>query len=90
MPLHPEYDELIKGRTGDLLNQSPKAGAIGAAALLRRFVGDVPWAHVDMAGTSWDLGRPYAAKGGSGYGVRLLVDLAEAIAASDESATVRR
>jgi len=80
MPLHPEYDELIKGRTGDVLNQSPKAGAIGGAALLRRFVGDVPWAHLDIAGTSWDLGRAYAAKGGSGYGVRLLVDLAESVA----------
>jgi leucyl aminopeptidase len=90
MPLHPEYDELIKGRTGDVLNQSPKAGAIGGAALLRRFAGDVPWAHLDIAGTSWDLGRAYAAKGGSGYGVRLLIDLAEAVAASDASATVRR
>jgi leucyl aminopeptidase len=84
LPLHPEYDKLIESRTADVLNQAPKAGAIGAAALLRRFVGDVPWAHVDMAGTGWNLGRPYAAKGGSGYGVRLLVDLVEAVSARAE------
>ena len=82
LPFHPEFDELIKGRTGDVLNRAPKAGSITAAALLRRFVGDVPWAHLDIAGTGWDLGRPYAAKGGSGFGVRLLVELAEALAAA--------
>jgi leucyl aminopeptidase len=38
----------------------------------------VPWAHLDIAGTAWDLGRAYAAKGGSGWGVRLLVELARA------------
>ena len=42
----------------------------------KRFVGDVPWAHLDIAGTAYDLGRPYAPKGGAGWGVRLLVELA--------------
>jgi leucyl aminopeptidase len=50
--------------------------SIAAAEFLKRFTGDVPWAHVDIAGTAWDVDRPYTPKGGSGYGVRLLVELA--------------
>ncbi len=86
LPLHPEYDEMIKGRYGDIVNavEARKAGSITAAHFLGRFVGDVPWAHVDIAGTAWNLGRPYAAKGGSGFGVRLLVELARRVAAHAE------
>jgi len=78
LPLDPLYDELIKGRYGDLANRSEgrKAQSITAAALLARFAGDVPWAHLDIAGVSDDLGRPYAQKGASGWGVRLLLELA--------------
>jgi leucyl aminopeptidase len=78
LPLHPEYAELIKGQYGDLDNapEGRKAGSITAAEFLRRFAGDTPWAHLDIAGSAWDLGRPYAQKGGAGYGVRLLVQLA--------------
>jgi leucyl aminopeptidase len=78
LPLDPAYDELIKGRYGDLMNSSEgrKAQPITAAALLARFAGDVPWAHLDIAGVADGLGRPYAAKGASGWGVRLLVELA--------------
>ena len=47
-------------------------------AFLQRFAGDVPWAHLDIAGVADDLGRPYARKGASGWGVRLLVELARA------------
>jgi leucyl aminopeptidase len=79
MPLHSEYDEQIKGRFADIVNsESRKAHPIQGASFLKRFVGDVPWAHVDMAGTSNDTGRAYAAKGGSGWGVRLLLELARA------------
>jgi leucyl aminopeptidase len=78
LPLHAEYDELIKGKYGDLDNapEARKAGTIVGAAFLSNFVGEVPWAHVDIAGSAWDLGRAYAEKGASGYGVRLLVELA--------------
>jgi leucyl aminopeptidase len=78
LPLHPEYAELIKGRYGDIVNavENRKAGSITAAEFLRRFVGDVPWAHLDIAGVAWDTGKAYAAKGGTGFGVRLLVELA--------------
>ena len=78
LPLHEEYDELIKGTYGDLNNapEARKAGTIVGAAFLSNFVGEIPWAHLDIAGSAWDLGRAYAAKGASGYGVRLLVELA--------------
>jgi leucyl aminopeptidase len=83
LPLHPEYAEMIKGRYADIVNatEARKASSITAAEFLKRFVGNVPWAHVDIAGTAWDLERPYARKGGSGFGVRLLVDLAQGVAA---------
>jgi leucyl aminopeptidase len=78
LPLHEEYDELIKGKYGDLDNapEGRKAGTITGATFLSHFVGDTPWAHLDIAGSAWDLGRAYVGKGASGYGVRLLVDLA--------------
>src|SRR2546430_2001335 len=84
LPLHPEYAELIEGRYADIVNatEARKASSITAAEFLKRFVGDVPWAHVDIAGTAWDLDRPYARKGGSGFGVRLLVDLAQRLGAA--------
>ena len=79
LPLHPEYDELVKGKYGDLDNapEARKAGTIVGAAFLSNFVGETPWAHLDIAGSAWDLERAYASKGASGYGVRLLVELAK-------------
>ena len=58
--------------------ENRKAGPITAAEFLQPFVGDTPWAHLDIAGTAWDRGKAYAAKGGSGFGVRLLIELARA------------
>jgi leucyl aminopeptidase len=80
LPLHDEYAKAIEGRYADIANsvEGRLAGSIVAAEFLKRFTGDVPWAHLDIAGTAWDLGRPYASKGGSGWGVRLLVELARA------------
>ena len=83
LPLHPEYDELIKGKYGDLDNapEGRKAGTIVGATFLSHFVDDTPWAHLDIAGSAWELGRAYVGKGASGYGVRLLVDLARSYCA---------
>jgi leucyl aminopeptidase len=83
LPLHPEYKELVKGRVADLTNVSPKrkAGTIYAGSFLEEFVGETPWAHVDIAGTAWDVGREYTGNDASGYGVRLLVELAQELAA---------
>jgi leucyl aminopeptidase len=78
LPLHEEYDELVKGKYGDLDNapEGRKAGTITGATFLSNFVGETPWVHLDIAGSAWDLGRAYAPKGAAGYGVRLLVQLA--------------
>jgi leucyl aminopeptidase len=78
LPLHAEYKELTKGTVTDLVNASEKrkAGTIYAASFLEEFVDGVPWVHLDIAGTAWDVGREYVGKGATGYGVRLLVALA--------------
>jgi leucyl aminopeptidase len=82
LPLHDEYREMIKGRFGDLNNapEERKAGTIIGATFLQNFVGEVPWVHLDIAGSAWNLGRAYAPKDASGYGVRLLVELARSFA----------
>jgi leucyl aminopeptidase len=78
LPLHPEYKQLTKGTVADLTNAAAKrkAGTIYAGSFLEEFVGETPWAHVDIAGTAWDVGRPYTGNDASGFGVRLLVELA--------------
>jgi leucyl aminopeptidase len=78
LPLHPEFKELMKGTVADLSNlaKKRKAGTITAAAFLEEFVGETPWAHVDIAGTAWDVGRAYTGNDANGFGVRLLVELA--------------
>ena len=83
LPLHPEYDELVAGKYADLDNapEARKAGTIMGASFLQNFVSETPWAHLDIAGSAWDLGRAYVGKGASGYGVRLLVELARSYSA---------
>jgi leucyl aminopeptidase len=82
LPLHAEYTALMKGTFADLTNAAAKrkAGTISAAGFLEEFVGDTPWAHLDIAGTAWDVGRPYTGNDASGYGVRLLTALARSVA----------
>ena len=61
------------------LQRSPRSARRArstAASFLEEFVGDTPWAHVDIAGTAWDVGREYTGNDASGYGVRLLVEVA--------------
>ena len=84
LPLHPEYAKLIEGRYADIVNSTEhrRAGSITAAEFLKRFTGDVPWAHLDIAGVAWDTDKPYAAKGGNGFGTRLLLELARGQAPS--------
>ncbi len=78
LPLHPEFKALMKGTVADLSNLASKrkAGTITAASFLEEFVGETPWAHVDIAGVAWDVGREYTGAEASGFGVRLLVELA--------------
>jgi leucyl aminopeptidase len=74
MPLGPEYDKLIDSKFADMKNTGGRwAGSITAAQFLQRFVNDVPWAHLDVAGTA--MGSPQTEinrSWGSGFGVRLL------------------
>ncbi|MFO7739657.1 MAG: leucyl aminopeptidase [Desulfatiglandaceae bacterium] len=75
MPLDKAYDKDIESDIADMKNMGAgrAAGAIAAAVFLQRFVNDVPWAHVDMAGNEIvDTARPTVPKGAWGFGVRLL------------------
>ena len=78
LPLYEEFDKAVQSDIADLKNiTSPGVGAgtITAAAFLKAFAGDQPWAHLDIAGTSWTKeDKPYTPKGATGFGVRLLVD----------------
>ena len=81
LPLHAEYKNLTKGSVADLTNASSKrkAGTIYAGSFLEEFVDEHPFVHLDIAGTAWDVGREYVGKGPTGFGVRLLVDLARSL-----------
>jgi leucyl aminopeptidase len=84
-PLHPRYRRYIDSDFADMKNGSDlrEAGAILAAEFLREFAGDGPWAHVDLAGPGYVRRRrpDYALdQGGTGYGVRLMVELAQRMA----------
>ncbi len=74
MPLGPEYDKALKSDAADMKNIGNRAaGSVTAAQFLQRFVNDVPWAHLDIAGVAWAKeARDVVPKGASGFGVRLL------------------
>ena len=83
LPLYEEYKEQIKSDTADIKNTGGRnAGTITAGAFLAEFA-DFPWAHLDIAGTAWDVPRsnPYIAKGATGTPARLLVELLRSRAA---------
>ena len=74
MPLGEAYDKLLTSDAADVKNIGGRgAGSITAAQFLQRFVNDVPWAHLDIAGVTWSKkDRPTVPKGGTGFGVQLL------------------
>jgi leucyl aminopeptidase len=79
LPLPEDYRSHIDSDVADMRNtgRAGQAGTIAAAMLLAEFVGTVPWAHLDIAGTGRSAeSTRYLAKGGTGFGVRLLADLA--------------
>ena len=79
LPLAPEYDKLIDSKNADMKNIGGRlAGSITAGQFLQRFVGDTPWAHLDIAGTA--MGSPQSEinkSWASGFGVRLLNRMVE-------------
>jgi leucyl aminopeptidase len=80
LPLVESLAEQLKSDRADMRNTGERmGGAISAALFLKRFVKEVPWAHLDIAGPSHaPKERGYVAKGGTGYGVRTLVDFVRA------------
>ncbi len=74
MPIGPEYDKMIDSKNADMKNIGGRfGGAITAAQFLKRFVGETPWAHLDIAGTAMgSVSSEINKSWGSGYGVRLL------------------
>src|SRR5262249_61536450 len=79
LPLDEEYTKQIKSDIADIRNVGgKKAGTITAAAFLKEFAEDTPWAHLDIAGTAWgDPATPYRAKGPTGVAVRTLIEFIE-------------
>lgn len=77
LPLGPEYSKQIESDVADIKNTGGKpAGTITAAAYLQKFVGEVPWVHLDIAGTAWEFTeKSYVPKGPSGIGTRSLIQL---------------
>ena len=78
MPLHRPYRSMLSSGVADMSNMAyGDGGAITAALFLAEFVGEVPWAHVDIAGTAQaDRDRSWTTAGCTGFGARLLLELA--------------
>lgn len=82
LPLDDDYTKQIKSDIADIKNVGgKKAGTITAAAFLKEFADDTPWAHLDIAGTAWgDPATPYRSKGPTGVAVRTLIEFIESSA----------
>ena len=83
-PMHPRYRRYVDSVFADLKNSSDlrQAGAVLAAEFLQEFAGEGPWAHADIAGPAFferSRGDYLTQRGGTGYGVRLIVELASRI-----------
>jgi leucyl aminopeptidase len=86
MPLHPRYRRYVDSRYADMKNSSDlrEGGAVLAAEFLKEFAGKGPWAHLDIAGPAFldrSRGDYLWQPGGSGFGVRLIAELASRLAA---------
>ena len=77
LPLWEEHKKQIQSHIADIKNTGGReAGTITAAAFLSHFVGETPWAHLDIAATAWSSENgPTGVKGATGFGVRLLIEL---------------
>ncbi len=75
LPMYAEYQKQIDSDIADVKNVGGReAGSITAACFLSRFVDDLPWAHLDIAGTAWNMkGSHLSEKGATGAGVRVLL-----------------
>jgi leucyl aminopeptidase len=82
MPIYDDYMEQLKSEIADFTNTGGRAGgAITGALFIKEFTGNLPWVHMDIAGTAWaEEAKPYQPKGATGVAVRTLVELALAVA----------
>ena len=81
MPMWDEYMEVIKGDMAEVKNSGGRTGGVSSSAkFIEHFTEGYPWAHLDIANVAWATSEkaPLQPKGATGFGVRLLVDLAEA------------
>jgi leucyl aminopeptidase len=82
LPLPDDYRKQLESEVADLKNigAGRYGGALTAGLFLREFVGQTPWVHLDIAGPAFadDSPEPYVQKGGTGFGVRTLIALADA------------
>jgi leucyl aminopeptidase len=79
MPLYDEYLDTIKSDMAEVKNSGGRTGGVGTSAkFIEHFTEGYPWAHLDIASVSWTLvdKDPMKPKGATGFGVRLLVELA--------------
>jgi len=82
MPLPDDYKDLLKSDFADISNMpsSRYGGALSAALFLAEFVGDTPWAHIDIAGPAYLKKKSdYCGPGATGFGVRLLMEMLESV-----------
>ncbi len=86
LPLWEDYSGQIKSDIADVKNTGGRpAGTITAAAFLQKFASEFTWAHLDIAGTAWEeKGHHYTPKGGTGVGVRLLIQYLRASLGSED------
>jgi leucyl aminopeptidase len=87
MPMSEEYKDQVKSEIADIRNTRDKyGGAVTAALFLAQFAADVPWVHVDIAGTAFSAKENgHIVKGATGVGVRTLVGLALSEAKNEEA-----
>lgn len=77
LPLYDDYKKSIKSATADMKNTGGRSGGVGTSAIFLKEFTDYPWAHLDIAGMALidrSQETPYTPAGGTGYGVRLLVE----------------
>jgi leucyl aminopeptidase len=91
LPLAHRYRNQLDSEIADLTNMGGiNGGSITAALFLEEFVGSVPWAHIDIAGTAWaESSSGWITKGATGFGARLLIGLALRFAVPEKARTTR-
>ncbi len=83
LPYDEHYAAMVKGEISDYKNYAGRnASPVTGGALVGAFAGEIPWVHIDIAGTAWNEGGgpSYQNRGGTGYGVDLLLRYLEIVA----------